>query len=55
MITKMSDLTFDMPQAPSFCQLCNFSFCQGKLSSNFHWKDHSSLEAGFPFIYFIQI
>lgn len=53
MITKMTDLTAGMPQTPSFCQLYTFGFSgQGKFSSSFHWKRHSSLEAIFLFIYF---
>lgn len=52
MIAKMTDLTAGMPQTPSFCQLYTFGFSgQGKLSSSFHWKCHSSLEAIFLFIY----
>lgn len=52
MIAKMTDLTAGMPQTPSFCQLYTFGFSgQGKLSSGFHWKCHSSLEAIFLFIY----
>lgn len=52
MIAKMTDLTAGMPQTPSFCQLYTFGFSgQGKLSSSFHWKYHSSLEAIFLFIY----
>lgn len=53
MITKMTDITAGMPQTPSFCQLYTFGFSgQGKLSSSFHWKCHSSLEAILLFIYF---